>query len=307
MGVNESPDRALAALAAGNDGVFTRRQALSAGLSAKQIRTRCATGAWEEVYPRTFRVAGAPLTDRLRLRAALAFAGAGSVLARRTAGVSWGLDGVVAHKPEILVPYARHPRHPAVVVIRTMRLERDDTTLRSGLPVTTVARTIVDLAAVLDDEGIENVIQSARRLRLTSIDAVATKLASLDGPGRSGAGRLRRVLQHLDGRAPSESPLEVKVARALRSTDLRPPVAQHCVSTPQGVFRVDFAWPAERVALECDGRAYHGDFDADRRRWSSLASAGWRIVFATWREASRDPGVVVARVRAALDASSTSR
>ena len=49
------------------------------------------------------------------------------------------------------------------------------------------------------------------------------------------------------------------------------------------------------------------NFDADRRRWSSLASAGWRIVFATWREASRDPGVVVARVRAALDASSTPR
>jgi very-short-patch-repair endonuclease len=171
--------------------------------------------------------------------------------------------------------------------------------------VTTVERTLIDLAAVLDDVQLETAIESARRQELTSLTALESRFATLRGPGRAGAKRLQRVLDVLDPRAPSEFPLEVLVANLLRDSGLPGPVPQFWIEVNGKRYRVDFAWPEVRLILECDGRAYHPDFEADRARWSALASDGWRIVFATWREVTRTPEVVVERVSAALQTSLT--
>jgi very-short-patch-repair endonuclease len=305
MSVNKQADAIVAELALRSDGVFTTRQAKHAGLSTKQIRSRRTRGLWVELYPGVWRLGGTPVTERLRRRAALIFGGGDALLARRTAAQLWGFDGVAERRTEILLPYQRHVDHAGLVVMRTTRLESSDSATLEGFRLTSATRTLIDLAAVLEDETLEGALQSARRMGRVDIESLSARLATLSGPGRAGAGRLRAVLKRVHETPPAESMLEVKVARLLRRAGLPEPKAQLWIEIEGRRFRVDYAWDAARVILECEGKAYHHDFEADRARWSALASAGWRIVFVTWRDVTRNPDTVVQRVRDALAASLT--
>src|SRR5947208_2895416 len=100
-------------------------------------------------------------------------------------------------------------------------------------------------------------------------------------PGVDGATALRRLLDVLDGSVTCESVREVKLARLLRASHFPAPVRQHWVHTIGGRYRLDFAWPERRVALECDGRVFH-EFQRDRTRWRHLGAAGWRVLPVTW-------------------------
>jgi very-short-patch-repair endonuclease len=119
------------------------------------------------------------------------------------------------------------------------------------------------------------------------------------GRGRAGATALRELLQRLDGTAAAESVLEVKVAQLLRATPLPEPRRQHIVRIGTKRYRLDFAWPSCRVALECDGEAFH-DFQRDRTRWRAFGSRGWRVLPMTWSDAHERWPSVVADLTAAL-------
>jgi hypothetical protein len=171
--------------------------------------------------------------------------------------------------------------------------------------VTTPTRTIIDLAAVVDARSLRAAFESARRMRLTTVEHVARRFAAISGRGLPGGAALRRLLAQLDPSQPAGSPLEVVVAELLSSSDLPRPVAQHPVKVGGRRYRLDFAWPEQRVALECDGRLRHfedSDFQNDRARWSSLAIDGWRIVFATWSDAHGRPEWLLGTLRLALAA-----
>jgi very-short-patch-repair endonuclease len=100
--------------------------------------------------------------------------------------------------------------------------------------------------------------------------------------------------------APSESALEVLAGRLLRASELPKPERQVWVTAGDKRFRLDFAWPATLVALECDGKKWH-EFETDRRRWSAIASVtGYRIIWATWQRVKREPELLVAELREAL-------
>jgi very-short-patch-repair endonuclease len=248
--------------------------------------------------------AAVELTKEVRWRAALAWAGTSSALSHRSAGEFWKLDTVHAPKPELVVPGPRHPRSPEVAVHRTTQLTPADVVRREALRVTSPTRTIIDLAASLDASTLRVAFESARRRRLTSVDAVRSRLAALGTGGRPGAQQLGELLAMLDGRAPSESPLEAKVHELLERTGLPRAVPQFVVTVEGVAYRLDFAWPASRVALECDGRERHfedTDFRRDRRRWSALAAAGWRTVFVTWHDLAQFDDVLE-QLRGALAA-----
>jgi hypothetical protein len=190
-------------------------------------------------------------------------------------------------------------------VHRTLELSRADVTRADGLCLTSPTRTVIDLAGVLDASALRIAFESARRQRLTTVEQVRGRMNEIGGAGRPGAAKLETLLTALDGRAPSEFPLEVKVAQILEQSDLPQPVPQFDVVTGGRTYRLDFAWPVQRVALECDGRQRHSedsDFERDRVRWSLLAAEGWRIVFVTWREAHQRAAEIVERVRHALAA-----
>jgi very-short-patch-repair endonuclease len=297
---NGGAERSLAAVAGRQHGVFTHRDARTAGLTQRQIEHRLGAGLWVIELPGVFRYTATPRSANVVRRAALAWAGNGSVLSHRSAGAIWRLEGVDdSGIPSLTVLGTRHPRCDAIEVHRTLHLPRSSWSERDGLRVTRPPRTIIDLAACLDDESLEIAFDSARRQRLITPHVVAAMLTQLGGRGRPGAARLRRLLAATTGTQPAESVLEVKVARRLREAHFPPPVRQFDVLVFGRRYRLDFAWPELHVALESDGRAFH-DFQGDRTRWRHLSASGWLVIPVTWNDVTSDWRRVVGEVTAAL-------
>ena len=153
-----------------------------------------ATGQWEVVLPGVYRFAGAPATGRQAAIAACLWARPGAVVSHRAAGAIWGLDGVTACGMEVLVPNNRRLRTTKLMVHRTNKLSRLDRTKREAIPITTPARTLIDLSSVLDEETLESAVEYAFRRRLAGERFLRQRLDALGGSGRPGSGMLRRIL-----------------------------------------------------------------------------------------------------------------
>jgi very-short-patch-repair endonuclease len=287
---NESLDAVLLRLATRQYGVFSRDQVLALGFSPSQIDRRITTHRWESVLPRVYRVSGAPLSGRQAAIGACLWAGDGAVVSHRAAGILWGLEGVNGKRVELWVPAGRKLRTAKLMVHRTHDLPRLDRTHLGCIPITTPARTLIDLAGVIGDEPLEAAVESALRQGRVSERLLRMRLDALGGSGRAGTSALRRILDRRGERAAAlEHRLEVKVWRLLVRSGLPKPIRQHPVEVDGRRYRLDFAWPSFRVAVEADGFATHGGrsaFHGDRRRAAGLVSEGWRIVPVTWQDAT---------------------
>jgi very-short-patch-repair endonuclease len=294
----------LARTASAQAGVFSHAQADRAGFTRHQLRHRLRHGIWVSALPRVYRLANAPETPLQRLWAARLWAGPAAVVSHRSAGELWSFDGVVAHRAELWVPLACSKRTSCVITRRSDGMDVLDRRYVGGLRVTSPERTLLDLASVLDDETLEVAFEGARRERLVTINSVERCLQRNAARGRAGVGALRVLVRSVADR-PSESALEVKVARLLRTARTPRPVQQHDVVANGRRYRLDFAWPEFRLALECDGRRRHsedGDFQHDRTKLSDLAADGWCVLIATWRDATRDTQALLERVERATTA-----
>ena len=237
--------------------------------------------------------------------AAALWGGDGALVSHGAAGVLWGIDGVRGPKPELWVPAPRNPRADGVVVHRGERLDRADRTHLGAIPITTPVRTLIDVAGRLEDDRLLAAMECVFRRKLGTPERLAARLEVLRDSGRPGAGRLAELLHERAGGGPLESALEAKVWQLLTAGRLPRPVRQHWVSTPAGRYRLDFAWPGRKLALECDGWEHHGGvvaFGKDRERLSELVSIGWRVLLITWQLGTRQPQRVVRWVELALAA-----
>lgn len=279
-------DEGVAAIAEQQFGVFARAQAQAAGLSERAMSRRVMTGRWVEVFPSVYRLPGATRTGRQRAMAAVLWGGDESAISHTTAGRLLRLDAVRSDGLHLTVPRSLG-RRPRDLVQHRMQLSRRDLLTVDGIRCTTAGRTIIDCAAVLSDEDLEDAFEQARRMGLTSAAALTRLAEELCGRGRPGSARVKRlVAAQAPGDRALESRLEVKLARLLRKSGLAPPVRQH----PVGRFRLDFAWPALRVACECDGFEHHGSrlaWKRDRSRLAAIEAAGWRIVHVTWGDVTQ--------------------
>ena len=279
-------------------GLITREQLRLAGLSDSQIQRRVATGRLDLAHPNVFRVVGSSRSERQRLAAATLWLGSDALVSHATAGALLRLDGIAT--PELHVTVASNNRRGRgqddVIVHRSSSDHTRQRRLVDGIPCTSAARTIADIAGSIDDEALEVALESARRLGLATATTVAATARSLGvWPG---AATLRRVLAAAEQR-PLESRLEVKLARLLRNSPLTRSVAQH----PIAGFRVDRAWPELRVAVEADGFQHHGPYlfwKRDRRRVAAIEAAGWRLLHVTWDDVTRSPQQTLDRIRLAL-------
>jgi hypothetical protein len=188
------------------------------------------------------------------------------------------LDAVRSDVLHLTVPANLGLRGQSVTVHRRPKLKAADVVIVDGIRCTSATRTIIDCAALLDDEGLEHAFEQARRMGLTNAAALHQRADELCGRGRSGSVRIRRLLDvQVPRSAAMESRLEVKLARLVRRSALPAPEREYRV----GRFRLDFAWPSSRIACECDGFEYHGArlaWKRDRLRLAALEAAGWRIV-----------------------------
>jgi very-short-patch-repair endonuclease len=232
-----------------------------------------------------YRIAGGPSTRSQQALAACLWAGDEAVVSHCTAAALWKLDGVTTDAVEVTVPASRAPTSDSITVHRTLHLPRAERVSLGVIPITSPARTLVDLAGCVSEEELETALEGALRRSLVREGALRNRCG---GRGKEGIRALRQILEARDpGSAPLESRLEVKVWRLVIRSGLPKPVRQYPIEIDGTHLRLDFAWPSFGVAVEADGYAAHGGrraFDADRRRTAKVTSADWRIVPVTWND-----------------------
>jgi very-short-patch-repair endonuclease len=223
--------------------------------------------------------------------AAVLACGPGTVLSHRSAAALWDLG--VAWGGAVEVTADAEHRCDGVLSHRSRTLRSEHVTIRAGIPVTTVARTLIDLADVLPDRALARAVNEAQirhRLRLAALVD--------DVRGRRAATRLRSFLEHSDD-APTRSVLEDTFLALIDREGLpRPRVNQRVEG-----YEVDMVWHRQQLIVELDGRRFHDHrtaFERDRERDADLASAGFTVVRLTWQRLVRQPHREAERLRALL-------
>lgn len=292
--------------AAGHFGLVPYRTALSAGMSPGAVKSRVAARQWAAVGRGLYRVAGAPVVWEQRLLAACFLAGPSAVASHRSAGALWGLPGGARGRPEVTVAACRSGTRAAPIarVHHTRRLDPRDRGVWRGIPVTSPARTLVDLAGRVPHAVLAEAVDDAICRRLVTLGEVETRLRVF-GASRHGLTSLRSALEAWTPGPLPGSVAEMRIIRCLREHRIPAPERQYEVHD-QGRFvaRVDAAWPWARVALEMDSWRWHGSstrFHHDLRRRLALGALGWQVVTATANCTQGGGEDLVAAVRRALD------
>lgn len=295
----------LEALANKQLGLITHAQALEAGLGRFALSRLVRAGAWKRVLPRVFLRAGFHESAEERIAAACLWLGGSALASHRSAANLWGLQVDVVGA-EVSTRLADSRTAPGVVVHRSADLAVEDRRMRRGIPVTSPARTIIDLASCLGEDALAYVVEEAWRRQLAAPDWVERRLQKLGGRGRPGAKRLAGLLADCRRRErPLESALEVRLWRLLLRSKLPLPEPGFPFRDDYGQpGRIDFAYPAQRLAIEADGFEFHGTraaFERDRLRTARLSALGWRVLPVTWKHLDDQPAKVVERIRQALE------
>jgi hypothetical protein len=300
------PDLEIARLAERYHGVVTRAQALRIGMSSRSIARRVELGAWERLHDGVYRLAGTPRNWEQTLLAACRAAGPGAVASHRAAAAVLSLPGG-GKQVEISVPESRRVALAGVTVHRATRLERADRWLYDQIPVTSVARTVIDLAALLERDRLVALLDDVLARRLVPLPYLRSRLDALGCRGRKGAGALAGLLGERTAlKCQPQSGFEWLLFRTLAAAGLPAPEPQYPVRLPGGrTAYLDFAYPLARLALEADSYLHHSsltDWSLDRARNSDLVALGWRILAVTYPELEQAPEVIAARVGRALAA-----
>lgn len=294
-------DTRIARLCAAEEGIVTRQQLLASGVTDDQIRERHERRLLREVHQGVYRHAASAFTESSRLLAACRAAGPTAVVSHRSAARLRGLRGVPPSSPEITVVGSRLPLRSGLILHRTNALEPVDVTTVDGVPATTVARTLLDLGAVLPFELVQQAAQDAL-IRHLVVDAdLLSVLERIGGRGRRGTASLRAVI--VAGTPPEEleSRLELDLFGLIVRSGVPSPELQYEAEVAGGRrVRLDFAWPARKIAVEADGVRWHGttkDLEHHRSRVRAITAAGWAHYAYGWDGVHHHADDVVAELR----------
>ena len=296
-----NPDRAATALSVRQGGILRRDQALAFGLTRGQIARRVEDGRWRRLGTYGYRLI--EMSDPLdQVRAAIA-ALPDAVVSHHTAGELHGL----ARLPSGIASVSVHARtthwFPGVEVHRSQDIQPAHLTEVDGLPITTIPRTIVDLAAVLTQRHLAIVVDEALAEGQTSVGQARLVLDEVARRGKPGVRALRKVL---DIRSPGPergSQLERFGARVLIGGGLAEPEYEFPIPWATD-RRFDAAYPHRSLGIEWDSRRWHSQVDAiarDRARDREAVLHGWRVLRFTWEDLTQHPNEVVDTVRRALE------
>ncbi|WP_445151835.1 type IV toxin-antitoxin system AbiEi family antitoxin domain-containing protein [Baekduia sp. Peel2402] len=294
-------DRRIAALAGRQHGPVTRQQLYELGLTPQQIAYRIDAGRLIRLYRAVYAVGHPCLSREGRWMAAVLTCGPGAMLSHGDAAALWDLRP--AHGAAIHVTTSaragRVPDRRRVRLHRVGTLTGEESMELDGIPVTTPARTLLDLAPSLRPRTLEEVIERMDRLAL--FDLVAVRRVLDAHPRQSGAPKLRGVLDRLAGTGVQDtrSPLEVALLQLCDDHRLPTPAANILVAG----HLVDFHWPGTDLVVETDGFAFHrtrSAFDADRERDQALVLAGYRVVRFTYEQVTRRRRETANRLRRLL-------
>lgn len=288
--------------------LVTWGQLRAAGATKEWIEQRVREGSLVREAPAVYRPWGVRRTWEMRALAAVLSARAPALVSHRSAARLWGITGGDAYPGVIDVTVPRHRRPRARIGVRvheTTAFDLAGAAVRHLVPVTGVARTVLDCCAVLDGfpERLE-LLDEARRLRLVGWNDLWECLLLHDVRGRHGVSRFRQLLLHRDGEAPPGSVFARRMATLLVDAGLPTPVFEHPVATPERTYHLDLAWlpPLPRVGVECHGRDHDGPRarERDPQRLNAIRLAGWFVLEFRWPTFVADPDGVVVAVRQSL-------
>ena len=285
-GWNEGPqpvDAVVGELAGRQHGVVSLAQLRELGVPRHAVDRRLRARRWYPLHRGVYAVGHRALTWRSHLIAAVYACGPGALASHRAAGALHGL--VKSGRIEVTAARGRKPK-PGITVHRARSLHDPDRTFIAAVPVTTVARTLVDLADTESEERLAKAVHQAEILRV--FDLRALEQAQARAGTRTGRGRLTRVL------AAYQPELHLLRSRAERR--VRDLCAEAGLPKPQfnislGGYELDVYWPEARLALEIDGAETHDTtyaFHSDRRRDRALAAQGIQVNRVTWPDLNAD-------------------
>ena len=290
----------IARVAGRQHGVIARSQLLRLGLDRKAILRRVAAGVLHSMHGgRVFAVGRNPLSTRGVYLAAVMASGPGAALSHRSAAALRGLRPS-SGRIELTVP-AVCRRLSGVRIYRTRMRHPQDFTVVDGIPVTSVARTLLDLSAVVRPNDLELAIDRAERSGLLDLTAVVEVLDRANG--RKGATALRRAVAAYEP-STQKSELERAFKRLLSmAQDITRPAFNALVDGETRTIEVDAYWDHQRLAVQLDGFAFHHtrrDRERDALSDADLELAGCRAMRLTWDDVTVNGERTLRRIRVAL-------
>jgi very-short-patch-repair endonuclease len=293
-----SRERAVAALANRQHGVVARRQLLALGVGSAAIKNRLRNGHLHRVHRGVYAVGHARLSMRGHWLAAVLACGEGAVLSHRSAAALWGL---IRPRGPIDVTSRHGWASRKEIELHEGRLHPEERGIKDGIPVTSVARTLFDLAEVLDERRLERTFEEADRLGLLEIRALERVCGR--GHGRHSLSPIRRLIASPATPASGCSPLENRFAEFCREhlRDMPAPVTNVSILDHE----VDAYWPQRHLVVEMDSWEFHhhrAAFEHDRARDAAMQAAGYRVIRLTHRRLHDEPAAVASQLRALLAA-----
>ncbi len=292
------PDVLVARRAAREWGVLSLDELRGCGLTRQAVLVRVRNGRLHPLHRAVYAVGHANPPLEGWYLAAVKACGPAAVLSHYAAAALWGLVAWDHRDPEVTVGATATRVCPGVRVHRTSMLGREDTAQRAGIPVTAPARTLLDLASVLDQRRLRRAVREAQSLRRVSVREIVEALAR-HGP-RRGSTKLAAILAA--GPAPTRSELEDVVLDLILRGGLELPAVNVPLVLEGRRVIPDFRWAAQQLVVEADGAAWHDNRIAredDAERQARLEAHGERLVRVTWEQAVARPGQTLARIRAA--------
>lgn len=290
----------MAELARRQHGVVARRQLLGIGLGSQAVAERVRRGILHPLYPGVYALGEAPSTPDRRRMAAILACGAGTVLSHRSAARLWGVFPYDPGTVELSRPsWGRTKRNG--LLLHQAQLRADELGAVDGIPVTSVFRTIFDLAAVCSKREVERAFHETEVKQLT--DRVPLPLLLERHPGRRGAATVRAILAGREPTGITQNDFEERFVSFLDAHGISRPLFNATLPVRGRLLRPDCMWPEARLIVELDGwqvHGTHGAFEDDRQRDRILIAEDWVSMHVTWLQLRDEPAEVASDLREAL-------
>ena len=268
------------------------------GLSRQAVSVRAGNGRLHRLHHAVYAVGHPNAGFEGRMLAAVKACGPNAVLSHYSAAELWGFMDRTDRRPDVTIPQSERRSHAGIGVHQSTRLEPRDRTRFQGIPVTTPARTLLDLAAVLEYRVLRGAVRRAQGLHRASPAQLEEVLDRLRP--RRGARRLAVIVA--TGPAPTNSKLEDLVLELVLDGGLAHPDLNKPLVLDGRRVVPDFRWPEQRLVIEADGVAWHDEKVAreeDAARQALLEAHGERVLRVTWDQVVGQPQRTLTRIRRA--------
>lgn len=297
--VRGTRDQRIATVATAQRGLIARWQLLDIGISSRSITRLLAVGSLHRVHRGVYAVGHVAAVSLSREAAAVLACRHGAALSHRTAASLWRLCPPIdaAASVDVTVDRSRSGRRPGIRFHRTRHLDPRDIRTLDRLPLTSPARTLLDIAPLLNDRELERAFDEGLVRRIVRTRDIADVIGR--HKRNPGAARLAKLLGRRGSPTITRSQAEERFLALIRAAEVDSPR----INVRLHGYEVDFLWRERRLVVEVDGYTYHSSrsaFERDRRKDAVLRAAGFDVIRVTWLQMQDEPYAVISRLAQAL-------